>query len=131
MSSGFAGDRYYPQAATLASDAAAPVQARPFISVVTGAVVGGKVRATFGPPRSGVAWSVTRCVVQNNVSGRAFAYVGEERPENVIDGTNSGTFDVKDQGQPWYVPEGQALLIVWQGSTGGATATARIEYLEI
>lgn len=131
MTQGFAGDRYYPQATAPAADSAAPAQVRPFIAVGIGVVVAGKVRAAFGPPRAGVAWSVTRCVVQNNISGRAFAYVGEERPENVIDGTNSGTFDVKDQGQPWYVPEGQALLIVWQGATAGATATARIEYQEI
>jgi hypothetical protein len=125
----FGGDRYYPSAAS--PDTAGTAQQRPFIANAVGQLVNGKVRATFGPPPPQVAWSVYRITVQGSVSGRAYMYVGDERPENLVSGTNSGTFDENDTGRPYYVPENTPLLIVWQSGTADPAAMARIEYLEI
>lgn len=128
MTQGFSGDRYYPTGST---DSAQVAPQRPFIAVAAGVLVGGKMRATFGPPAPGVAWSVYRITVQGAVAGRAYMYVGDERPENLVSGTNSGTFDENDTGRPYYVPEATPLLIVWQAGTSDPAAMARIEYLEI
>lgn len=132
MISSFGGDRYYPPAAGPAGavPAVADLPARPVILTAQAAIVNGKLRATFGPPAPGRAWLVGRITVQNDNSGRAYVYVGDEQPQNVVSGTSSGTFAENEAVRPYFVPEGTPLLVVWLSVTTGA-ALARIEYVEV
>lgn len=127
----FSAQRFYPAAGGAGEGDTAAPPARPFIAVAAAKLTAGKMRASFGPPAAGVAWSVYRITVQASAAGRAYMYVGDERPENLVSGTDSGTFDENDTGRPYYVPEQQPLLVVWQAGTNDPAALARIEYLEI
>jgi hypothetical protein len=132
MITSFGGDRYFPPAvgAQTGEQQVSQLPARPAVAVAYAAIVGGKLRATFGPPAPGRAWLVRRMTVQNSETGRAYVYVGDEQPQNIVSGTRSGTFDENDPRQPYFVPEGSPLLVVWQSVTTGE-ALARIEYVEV
>ena len=101
---------------------------RPIIANAAAAVDGaGRTVATFTAPAN-VDWLVRRIVVQSNTQGTAYVYVGGQiAPANLVSGTYSGLFDENDAHQPYLVPAGQSMFVVW---TAGGVCQARIEYVE-
>jgi hypothetical protein len=83
--------------------------------------------ARFTAPPT-IAWLVRRILVQSDTKGRALVYVGTPEPANLVSGTIAGDLDENDANQPYLVPEGQTLTIVWEA---GGNCQARIEYDEV
>lgn len=102
---------------------------RPFARSQRATLVNGRLRASFGEPRAGQVWWVSRITVQADSPVRAYVYVGAVIPDNAVSGTGSGSFDENDPNQPYLVPEGSPLTVEWL--TGVGTAIARIEYVEV
>lgn len=88
--------------------------------------------AILGTPGSGVAWHVTRMVLQGPAAV-AVVTVGDRRsPSAIADATAHGSFDVGEFVQPIIVPSGNELAVVWQGVTDASTpGTVRAEYMEV
>lgn len=127
----FAADIYRPGAAAVADNsglsAAAPL---PSIASPAAVVQSGRLTARLTAPASGRGIYVGRITVQytGSSSPRAYVYVGEPVPANLVSGTRVGTFDECEYVRPLYVPAGHDLCVAWESSTG--TALARIEYTE-
>lgn len=122
----YSGAVFVPGGAT---DPTAPTttapSALPFVLWAAASVdAQGRTVATFTAPPT-TDWLVRRMLVQSTVQGQALVYVGAIVPANVVSGTVSGAFDENDANQPYLVPAGQSLSIVW---LSGGSAQARIEY---
>ena len=132
MADGYAQWGYAPAlAAAVTADSTLPA-ARPIVATTDGKTVAGLPTARFDGPSSGAAWLVRRITVSapgTATKPRAFIYVGEAQPENLVMGTNSGTFDYTTEDPPLYVPDGQPLVVQWDA--GPTRTIARIEYQEI
>jgi hypothetical protein len=108
------------------------VAARPQVATVEAKKVATLPTARLDGPNAGAAWLVRRITVStpgNATAVRAFVYVGEVAPENLVMGTNSGVFDYTTEDPPLYVPDNTPLVVQWDA--GPARALARIEYQEI
>lgn len=106
-------------------------KARPQVATLEGKKVGTLPTARLAAPRSGSAYLVRRITVStpgNTTAVRAFVYVGEVAPENLVMGTNAGIFDYTTEDPPLYVPDGMPLVVQWDA--GPARALARVEYQE-
>ncbi|MBT2400645.1 hypothetical protein [Streptomyces sp. ISL-100] len=127
----FAADVYRP-GATAAGDNFGLSSAAPFPTPASTQAVPemGALTARFSASPSGRGWYVGRITVQHDGadSPRAYVYVGEPTPANLVSGTDSGHFDECEYVRPLPVPAGQDLCVVWQTADG--TALARIEYTE-
>jgi hypothetical protein len=108
------------------------VAARPQVATVEAKPVATRPTARLDGPNAGAAWLVRRITVStpgNTTAVRAFVYVGEVAPENLVMGTNSGIFDYTTEDPPLYVPDNSPFIVQWD--TGPARALARVEYQEI
>jgi hypothetical protein len=108
------------------------IAARPQVATVEAKAVSSLPTARLDGPNAGAAWLVRRITVStpgNATAVRAFIYVGEAAPENLVMGTNSGVMDYTTEDPPLYVPDGMPLVVQWDA--GPARALARVEYQEI
>lgn len=104
---------------------------RPQVATLEAVSVGGQLVSTLLPAPAGTARWVNRITVSlpnRDAAVRAYVYVGDVRPENIIMGTRSGQLDVALENPPLFVPEGSLLSVAWD--SGPSRALARIEYLE-
>jgi hypothetical protein len=105
---------------------------RPHVSTLEAQSVGGVMTAVLPPALSGGAYAVRRITVSvpapSGYAGRAYVYVGDVRPENIVMGTNNGALDVALEDPPLFVPEQTQLSITWDA--GANRALARVEYLD-
>lgn len=124
----FTGEVWNPSTSPAQGLDGTPAQvSRPQVASADAVVSGGLTVATFTAPTT-TAWLVRRIVVQSNTFGTAFVYVGTIDPDNIVSGTFSGDFDENDANQPYLVPEGVSMRIVW---ASGGICQARIEYVEV
>lgn len=74
-------------------------------------------------------WYVYRMTITSTVEGTAYVYVGNSNAaldmSTVVSGSLSAEFDENDAVNPYYVPQGQTLTVVF---VSGGECTARIEY---
>jgi hypothetical protein len=90
--------------------------------------VGGSAELEWTPPQ-GSFWLVDRAAIRaTGATGTLRIYVGNATDENLVDGSDSGNFDIADNGAPWYVPSGVTLRFVWSGLAAGSVCSARIQY---
>lgn len=136
MADGWAQYGYSAAGTALAAPAGVPAAAdvppRPIVAVVEGKVVGGVLVARLAGPRAGAAWLIRRITVSTpggTARVRAYVYVGEVAPENLVMGTNSGSLDYAVEDPPLYVPDGSPVCVTWDA--GPTRALARFEYQEI
>ncbi|MGW4205017.1 hypothetical protein [Streptomyces sp. NPDC004726] len=126
----FAADIYQPGAAAADNSQLSAAAPLPIIASTAAVSEMGKLTARFSASPSGRGWYVGRITVQYNGVGtpRAYVYVGEPVPTNLVSGTRSGGFDESEYVRPLYVPAGQDLCVVWESAAG--SALARVEYQE-
>jgi hypothetical protein len=94
----------------------------------------GTALVTFGPVDASKLWRITRAVVGaqgSTLVGPALLYVGDTLPQNLRDGTSTGTFDIAEYPAPLVVPATEVLNVAWSGMTPGATVNAAIQYEEL
>ena len=76
------------------------------------------------------SWYVNRITVTSDTDGTAYVYVGaagQYTPDALVSGTWSAQFDENDAVQPYWVPQGMTLSVLF---SNGGNCTARIEYVE-
>jgi hypothetical protein len=94
----------------------------------------GTALITFGPVDASHIWRVTRAAVGaqgSALEGPALLYVGDTLPQNLRDGTATGTFDIAEYPAPLVVPATVVLNIAWSGMTPGAIVNGAIQYEEL
>lgn len=90
---------------------------------------GGTMSVLFDPVPLDTSWQLERVVVSSTSSlpTRAYLFTDLADPRHLLDGTNSGNFDVADNTTPVTVGAGLALLVVWLGAADGAVGTVRVQ----
>lgn len=86
----------------------------------------GQAVATWDPVELGYMWLVDGLSVRttSTTDTRATVWAGPR----LMDGSDSGNFDISDRSAPILVAAGEALEVVWTGATPGATCTFDGQY---
>lgn len=100
--------------------------------LVAGSLTGGEMVAA-AQPTGQVAWLVYRVTVQATQHAGAAVGAAFLRVDGVVvDGTQTGAFDVDEASPPIYVPPGSTIDVIWPGLTNaGDVASARFEYYAV
>lgn len=105
--------------------------ARTVPALLEGKLVGGQLVAVLAAATAGGARKIRRITVTtpgSTTNVRAYVYIGDVRPENLLMGTRTGQLDYALEDPPVWVPEGSIVSVAWD--PGPARALARIEYQE-
>lgn len=88
----------------------------------------------FGPVDPSHVWRVSRVMVAaigSLLDGDCFLYVGDVLPQNLRDGTTTGSLDIGEYPAPLVVPATLPLSLQWVGMTPGAQLLAGIQYTDL
>jgi len=88
----------------------------------------GRAVARVQPLRAFERWEITRLAVSSTSTvlvPTARIYRGSETPSRLVDGTHTGTLDQSDT--QLSLPNGEALLCVWEGADVGSQCTFTVE----
>lgn len=71
-------------------------------------------------------WLVTGITVRSNSAAdtRSYVWAGPR----LMDGSDSGNFDISDRSSPILVAAGEQFQVVWTGATPGAVCTIDAQY---
>lgn len=98
-----------------------------------GAEAGGRIVVEAPQLDGDQRWLVTHSVASttSTTATRLRYYESTETASQLLDGTDTGNFDVADWPAPGLlVPPGRSLLAVWSGASAGATASLYLQLIE-
>jgi len=103
----------------------------PLIISASAPFVDGRAELYMGPERAGQSWHVTRLVTAGGRSDEnilLYVYRNSESPANLLDSSTEGGQSTSETDIS--LLEGERLMFVWTGGTGGATMniTGEIKY---
>lgn len=90
----------------------------------------GSVTVEYKAPAAGFAYLIDRISVYSNSSTTTACtiYCGNASPENVVDYTPAGNYDIADENSPIYIPAGSKVSVVWTGVSSTADCYVRLQY---
>lgn len=99
-------------------------------ALVSEPAAAGVCRVQHGPVPQDELWLVDRMVVSTDstTATTASLYVDAIDPARMIDGSQSGNFDVADLAAAIQLAGGTILLCEWTRATAGARGTLRLQY---
>ncbi|MBN9327979.1 hypothetical protein [Cellulomonas sp. 73-145] len=99
------------------------------LNAVTAAAAGGVATAQFAQLDTSELWLVDHAVVSCTSSTATSVrwYRDSVDPRRLLDGSNSGNFDVADWPQSLQVQPGASLLVQWSGASAGAIGTCTLQ----
>ncbi|HEY0119341.1 MAG TPA: hypothetical protein VGC04_11220 [Cellulomonas sp.] len=97
--------------------------------LVSAPAAGGTCRVALGALDLNERWSIDHAVVACSsptpTTVRWYADVADAA--HLLDGSNSGNFDVADWPSGLQIPPGTSLLVVWSGAAAGAIGTVTLQ----
>ncbi|MDO8107155.1 hypothetical protein Q6348_08090 [Isoptericola sp. b441] len=97
---------------------------------VTGPAIAGTATADFGQLPDNELWLIDHAVVFCDSAAATTVrwYAGDTIPSRLLDGSDSGNFDVGDWPAGLLIRPSQNLLVQWSGADDLAVGTVTIQY---